>query len=231
MKKENNRYFIIAEYIIVLFVYSIIVFWIFDKRTSNFWVAYLFAVLTFAIQVIGLLIFPNEETTSRIAFMGISIKVYSSVYLLIQMVISIIFMKLAMISVNTVIIIETIILAVYAAIIIACFAGMNHAGTLLEEVTRKKGYINELQNILLDAADSTKDKNLKKELKKLAEDVKYSDPISHETLELLECSLKELALDIRDNVGNMENQIITGKAEQFKNLLKERNRECMRLKQ
>lgn len=77
-----------------------------------------------------------------------------------------------------------------------------------------------------NVVDSAKDSAIKKELEKLAEKFRYSDPISSTATKPLERDISEKIIELRQTVQNADNEQVTEKINEIRNLLNDRNRIC-----
>lgn len=224
MNKNATRGIII--FAILLVVFSAIAFVIPFPKNGVFWIAYLCGVFAILFQIyIFKSSFGKEDARSR--FYGFPIARLGIYYLVIQMIASIAEIALSRIIPAWVAIIVNLLILAFA--LIGCIT----TETMRDEIARqdeklKKDVTNmrELQSISAALADQGGDDALKKELKKLAEEFRYSDPISSE-------KTRELEADLRSRIGDLQQAIADGDMEgaralcgKLSNCLRERNRIC-----
>jgi hypothetical protein len=118
----------------------------------------------------------------------------------------------------------SIILAISALCAIAGQAGANEINRVEEKIKVKRAFIQFLQVDIEMLAESETDAETKAELKKLAEKVRFSDPMSHEMLGELESRISVKVEEIK--TATDKKAII----KEIDVLLIERNKKCKILK-
>ena len=225
MTKNGLRGYITLA--ILFAVFSVIAFVAPFSMPASFWIAYIFGVIAIALQIYVFKIsFANGES-AKSKFYGFPIARIGITYLVVQLVVSIVEMALASLLPLWVAIIINVLLL--AAAVIGCIA----ADVMRDEVVRQDSQIKKdvtnmrsLQSLAASLAGQCPDESLKSDLQKLADEFKYSDPVSSDATKALETELdaqmKELqkALNERDIEGAKAycNKLLSG--------LSERNRLC-----
>lgn len=225
MTKNGLRGYITLA--IVLIVYSSIAFVAPFRKTASFWIAYLFGVIAIAYQIyIFQISFSNGEDVKS-KFYGFPIAKIGVVYLLIQLVLSFVEMCLAAFIPTWIVIIINIIPIAVAAV------GCIVADAMRDEIVRqdvqlKKDVSNmrTLQSMSAALVGQCLNNSLKGELQKLADEFKYSDPVSSD-------ATKELENELGVQMEELQKTLIDGNFEDAKALcgklvsaLSERNRIC-----
>lgn len=225
MTKNRLRGYIILA--VVLVVYSLITFVAPFKMTASFWVAYIFGIIAIIYQIYVFKISFSKGENVKSKFYGFPIVKIGVVYLLIQLVISLVEMCLAaFIPTWIVIIINMIPIAVAA---IGCIV----ADAMRDEIVRQDVQLKKevsnmraLQSMSTALVGQCPDNSLKGELRRLADEFKYSDPVSSEATKEIE---NELSIQMKE----LQKSLIDGDFEGTKafcskliNALSERNRIC-----
>lgn len=91
-----------------------------------------------------------------------------------------------------------------------------------EHIAQKVFFIKNMQNVVSQI--KTPDDELAKELKKLQEDIRFSDPMSHSMLEELEKQIEAKAVMLKSEIGDKDKA--REAIECISDLLKERNQKC-----
>ena len=94
------------------------------------------------------------------------------------------------------IVLESVITVIYAIIIMYFVYGTEYVARSLKLNKEKVLFINLLIADLSDCLAKAKSESVKVELEKFIEDVRYSDPMSHQSLGGIEQQLSTTALDI-----------------------------------
>ncbi len=224
MSKNTTRG--IFTLVILLAVFSVIAFVIPFPKNTVFWIAYgcgVFAIL-FQLYLFGSS-FGKADARSR--FYGFPIARLGICYLIVQLAVSVAEIALSkFLPVLAVIVVNVLILA---AALIGCIT----TETMRDEIVRqdeklKKSVSNmrELQSLAASLTSQSRDEDLKKALAKLADEFRYSDPLTSE-------KTSELEADMRSRIGDLQQALADNDTEGAKALcarlldcLRERNRIC-----
>lgn len=185
MKRSKNTILIGIIYAIIIGVVNTLIFFIFKKHTSVFWISYCFMMMAFIVQIVS--IFLSFRTTKiEAVFFGIPLASFSIYYICVALFVGLIFMIFQGASVTLTLIIQLIILAVY--LIIAIISLMTR--DVVEDVNAEiKGKITRWKTISNDTEiiyTTCDNSELKERLGKLSETIKYSDPMSNASVNNVE---------------------------------------------
>ena len=222
MKKNNVISYLALGIVFALF--NVIAFVIPTEKTATFWTAYVFTVVAFALQLLVWKIAFGKKETLKSKFLGIPIIHVGIVYLIIQLLAFAVFMFLPTLPAWIAVIVCTIILALSALCAIAGQAGANEISRVEEKIKVKRAFVQFLQVDIEMLAESETDTETKAALKKLAERVRFSDPMSHEMLGELE---SRISAKVEEMKLATEKQALIGEVDI---LLTERNKKCKILK-
>lgn len=219
--KKRSGYLILA---IVLIVFTVIAFAAPFEKTPVFWVSFVFGLLAICFQIpLWNKALGGETLKSK--FLGFPILYIGMAYLIIQLIASIIMMAVPGMPLWIVIIIDVIILAI--ACVLATSGGV--ARTAIEEteekIQAKTSFIKGLKadvDILLSKETDTE---VKEALKKLSDELRYSDPMSDSALESIEAEISDKLISV-SSAGKNKKNVIT----EIGGLIKQRNIKCKALK-
>ena len=211
--------------LVILFaVFSVIAFVIPYPKNTVFWIAYACGVFAILFQ---LYIFRSSfgKADARSRFYGFPIARLGIYYLVAQLAVSIIEIALSkFLPTWVVIIINVLILAVALTGCITTETMRDEIAAQDTKLKRSVSNMRELQSISATLADQTTDVDLKATLTKLADEFKFSDPVSSE-------KTMELESDLRRRIDDLQQAITESDANAAKVLcgklsmcLKERNR-------
>ena len=230
MKKDRIRGMVIL--CVLMAVFSLIAFLVPFNRTPVFWIAYgcgVFAVL-FQIYIFKTSFGGKDGAKSK--FYGFPIARLGVYYLIAQLVLS--FIEMAVSG----------LIPVWAAVIVNALAlsfaliGCVTAETMRDEIARQDAQLKqnvsrmrELQSRAATMVSYCTDDTLKMTVRKIADELKFSDPISSD-------DTAELEEDMRKQISDIQQALIDGDTEGAKALceklmenLNERNRVCLVSKQ
>lgn len=222
MKKNNLMSYLALGIVFALF--NVIAFVIPTDKTATFWTAYVFSVVAFAVQIPLWKIALGKKDTLKSKFLGIPVIHVGITYLIIQLIAFAVFMIFPTLPVWLAVVVCTIILAILALCAIAGQAGANEINRVEEKIKVKRAFIQFLQTDIEMLAEAETDAETKAALKKLAEKVRFSDPMSHEMLGELETRITAKVEELK-TVADKKALI-----DEIEIILIERNKKCKILK-
>ncbi len=225
MRNRNRAYICL---LILLLVFSLIAFAVPLAKTGTFWTAYLFALVASALQIYIFHTAFAGDDSAKSRFYGFPIAKIGIVYLLVQLVSSMIEMAAsAVMPVWVAIVINVLLLAVT---LIGCIT----SSTVKEEIVRQDMKLKEnvsnmraLQSLSSALVGQCNDKEMKETLRRMAERFKFSDPISSKETEELEEDMQKQMDEIQRAVIDGDNEAVKDLCDRILSLLKERNRICV----
>lgn len=222
MKKNSIKGYLILGILFALV--SIIAFAIPTVKTTTFWIAYVFTVVAFAAQIAIWKIALGRKDTLKSKFLGFPVVHVGIVYLIVQIIAFAVFMFAPTLPTWAAIVVCSCIVGISAVCMITADTGRNKIERIEAKVQQKVFYIKSLQVDVEMLADVESDNDTKTALKKLAEKIRFSDPMSNVGLSSLEreISTKVESLKTTTNKTELISEINT--------LLTERNRKCKILK-
>lgn len=223
MSKEGLRGYIV---LVVLFVaFSVISIAPPFAKTGVFWIAYLFGVIAIAFQIYVFKISFTEEGDAKSQFYGFPIARVGIIYLVAQLVISLVEMLVAAFVPTWIALIINIIPVSFA--VIGCIA----AEAVRDEIVRQDEQIKvdvenmrRLQSISATLVGQCKDDEVRKIVQNVADEFKYSDPVTSEQTESLEMELQKQIEEIQMAVIEGDNESVKTLCSKIMLSLAERNR-------
>ena len=228
MKLSKNAVRFLIFIGLALLVFNVIAFVVPFAKTGTFWIGYLFGTISILGQIAVMKLAFNGTTTVRSKFYGFPVARIGIIYAVVQVLLSIFVMALAAYIPAWIPVVIFIILFAIAA------AGLVASDTVREEVVHQDAKIVEdvkamrnLQskmNMLVSQSDCNEE--VKSALSSLAEEIKYSDPVSGKATKELE---QELLFDIEELqkvVVDGDNESALKICKKAMGILAERNRLC-----
>lgn len=225
MKKDRIRWGIGLGVLLVLYI--LVAFLIPFVHTAVFWVSFVFTL--FAFGVVGasfyIAFIINPDAKSR--FYGFPIAKIGAIYGLVQLIAGLVFMALAVYAP------VWLAVLVYAIALGAAVIGLISAEAVAEEIHNQDAKLKKdvtlmrsLQSKLNQMAAQCDNPDAAAEVKRFAEEMRYSDPVSSE-------ALAEIEADLSAAVDELQAAIVEGESNAAKQLcrkasavLAERNRLC-----
>ena len=227
MNKKNKS--IIAVYGILAFIYLIAFVIIPFPKNAASWISFVFTLISFVLSLgVSLYVFgKDDEMTSK--FYGFPIFKIAYMYPLVQFAVGVIICLIAAfvaVPYWVALILSLIILGVSAIGVIAT----DNARDIVEEneaeierVTKATKLFNLNVSSVLDLCTEP---SVKKELEKLAESFRFSDPVSSDATEDIESTIMEKLENLKISISSSDSDENIAKITELKNLLAERNRIC-----
>ena len=222
MKKNNLMSYLALGIVFVLF--NVIAFVIPTDKTATFWTVYAFSVVAVTVQIPLWKVALGKKDTLNSKFLGIPVIYVGITYLIIQLIAFAIFMIFSTLPVWLAVVVCAIILAISALCAIAGQAGANEINRVEEKIKVKRAFIQFLQTDIEMLVERETDAKAKEALQKLAEKVRFSDPMSHEMLGELESRISAKVEEMKTAADKK------ALIEEITTLLTERNKKCKILK-
>lgn len=223
--RNRIRWFVVLG--VVTVVYNVIAFALPFPKTAVFFISYLFTMIALAAQVyvIHTAFFKGEGIKSK--FYGFPIAKLGAMYLVVQLVLGFLFMGL-----GTVLPVW-IPLILYVALLGAALIGLVAAEGVREEVERQDirlkknvGRMRQFQSHTKMLASENQIPEAAEALNKLAEEFRFSDPVSSGATEELEERLAEDLDHLQDAVALLKKEDTLALCRKTSADLLERNHVC-----
>ena len=200
------------------------------EHYAAFWISYVFMLIAFlALGGVGALL-GKRGLVLRDWLFGYPIVKHSALYLVAEFVLAVIFMAKDSEEWKLAFVLQFLVLVVYLVFAISCFLAKETITEVEKRVAVKTQTIRLMYADMQYAAQGCADAELKPTLEKLAEELRYNDPMSNEALAALENRLANV-------IGEVKALVYAGQFEAAKqncvtvaNLINERNLKCKVLK-
>ena len=221
MKKKGLAY---AVLVIAFALFNVIAFFIPTEKTATFWIAYAFSAIAFLLQiVIWKLAFKGTDTIKS-KFLGIPLLSVGFRYLVIQVIAFAVFMIFPTLPTWIPVVVCSVILGGSAICLIGTETGREEIIRVEEKVKSKVFYIKSLQVDVEMLAETESDTTTKAELTKLAEKIRFSDPMSSDALAEIETEIADKIKEIKTSNDRLALIAVTSA------LVEERNKKAKILK-
>ena len=227
MKTKGQLSYLAVE-LILLFVFNVIAFMIPFNRTSAFWTAYVFTmgaiVISFAFS------FYAFSGNKKSRFYGFSLIIISWTYLLIQAILGLLFMSLSMVPYEVPFIACVILLAAYLIGMIAADTSKDYVQDVDKKIKESTFFLKSLQIDMQEIITSVNDPELSDALVDLADEIKYSDPVSLGQLANIETRIENNVIELKSLVDSGNYKDAIRKAKNTRQLVVQRNEKMKLLK-
>ncbi len=222
MKENKGMAYAVLAIAFVLF--NVIAFAVPTAKTATFWVAYVFTAVAFISQIIIWKFAFKGTDTLKSKFLGIPLISVGITYLFVQIIAFAVFMALPLMASWIAIVVCALILGISAICLIGTETGREEINRVEEKVEKKVFYIKSLQVDVEMLASAETDADTKAALTKLAEKIRFSDPMSDEVLADIEAVITAKVKELKTSENKAE--IITV----LDSLITERNKKAKLLK-
>lgn len=221
MKLSKGQGISLFAAIILFAIFNIVVFVAPLVHTIAFWLGYFFAL--FALITIALtLTLYFGKTVKEEKFLGLPAVKTAWTYFVLQTALSVWEMTVFPLSYLPALVINLVLGAVFVVVILALYAAADKIDKAEQFTAEKVVFIKQLK-MELDSIE-TDDAVLAKKVKELAENVRFSDPMSHSKLVEIETALSESVNELTNSIGDTEKALTL--CDQVAKLLKKRNEQC-----
>lgn len=229
MKRNNNTKRGAVALVIILVVFCVMAFVIPFPKNGVFWVGFIFGLMAILAQApIWMIAFRGAES-ARSKFYGMPIARIGIIYLVVQLIFSLIAFCLSWLPVIPVWPFVIVFILLLAAVALGTIA----ADVTREEIVRQDAQIKrdvskmrELQSLGRSLASRCEEPKAKSELQKLSDALRFSDPVSSDATAETEAELKSLMDELQNALLDGDTSGISGLCRQAQNVLDERNRIC-----
>lgn len=215
----------LAVLALLLAVFSVIAFAAPFARTAVFWIGYGFGIFAVLFQIYVFKVSLGGDAKSK--FYGFPIARVGVCYLIAQLIISLIEMALARVMPAWAALIVNVLLAAAAII------GIIAVETARDEIVRQEGTTGKnvgnmraLRSMSATLVGQCEDGETREVLRKLAEALRFSDPVSSEDTLEMEAEMKARMDEIKICVANGDQAAAIKHCRDMMRCLDERNRVC-----
>ena len=225
---SKNKIRVITFAAIALVVFNVIAFVIPIPKSAVFWVAYIFGMLAIAAQLLFMNVAFSGKEDIRSRFYGFPIARIGVIYGACQLLLSFAAMALGAFI--------PVWIPIVVFIFIAAAAGVGLISTdivreeiekqdekLVKDVSRMRSLQSKM-NVLISQSDVSGE--LKTALDKLADEIKYSDPVSSSATEQIEDELNFNIEELQKAIVDGDNVSALTICKKTSGILAERNRLC-----
>lgn len=225
---------IISMFAIVFVAYNVVLFVLcgFSGHGAAFWISYVFMVIAFADVAAIEYLLKGRSVLPKDWLLGYPILRHAAIYIIFEFILSATFIVGDYYKWKGTIAfaIQMISLAVHLVFVISCFLAKEMIEDVQEKVNISTTDMRLLQSEVEMIAEKTADTDVKNTFRNLAEQIRYSDPVSNEYLSALE---REILTHVTNASVCVETNDREGALEGCKKaslLLIERNKKCKALK-
>lgn len=190
MNKKKSIGMSLAIWAIVFVVYNLLIFLFLKPQTAVFWLSYGFMVLAFGLQILGMYL-SFKDFSVQAVFFGIPLAQFTLFYFCAEFFMSLVFMIFQFITWKIPVFLQILLLAVYAVVAIVSVATRDAAVAAKDKVQKSAAVMRNNTVDIEMLQDEAKDPELKNQLRRLAEAVRYSDPMTNDIVADVDARIRQ----------------------------------------
>lgn len=232
---KKRAYVLLGATALAFVLYNVIFFLLGAgiKHGAGYWVSYAFVIASFVIIALASVLAFGKNAEAKENYLRFPIYRHSIAYLMVELLVSTAFMVADGYGFDMWVIpavVQFVILGLHILALIGTFSAKNTVKEISDRVEDKTNYIRLLKVDVQAVADNATEQSVKKAFIELAEKVRFSDPMSHESLFELEKQILEQVNNAKECVDGGDNEGAIACCEAATRLLNERNMKTKVLK-
>lgn len=228
----NNKTLAAITFGSLFVVFSFVVFVIQIPLTPTFWISYVFTSISFFLMILISYKVLSSPKPLMSKFLNLSLIQIAYSYFVTQLVVGVVLLTLTGLRYDQQIILVPIIGFVFSVALLGFTVsklsftklGINEVERVESKVKEKVNFIKEKQLIIDQLVSEVDNKELKKTLSSLSETIRFSDPMSNESVTGLENDISERINNLSLNVKKFTSVVITEECKTIKLLFDQRNK-------
>lgn len=226
--KKNFKYYIIT-WLISVAVFNIISFIAPIIRVGLFWVGYAMITVMFIIQLACSLMFFKQNNKEKI-FLNIPIITISYAALIVSVIVGLVFMAITGVSFWLAIIIASLVTGFYLIAIISVKTATDSIENTNEKVNLQTLFVKSLNVEVQTLAQKAYNDDIRLITDRVCEAVRYSDPVSNESLADCESKITLKFKEFEKSVVEHNTELAEKISNELISLINERNQKCKLMK-
>ena len=227
----NNKTLTAITFGALLIVFNLIVFLMPIPQTTTFWIAYIFTSVSFLLLIVISYKVLSSPVPLKSKFLNLSLIQITYSYFVAQLALGIILIVLTALSYDS----QSILVPIGGCLLSVALLGftisrlsftklgVNEIERVQEVVDKKIGFIKEKQSILNKLVTETNDNDLRKSLTMLSEVIRFSDPMSNESVTAIETNITNKINNLRLNINKFSKETVMKECREIEALLNQRN--------
>lgn len=205
-------------------VVSAVAFCVPTEKAESFWVSYLFTLAAFALQVLfWKAAFSGKNAPAR-NFLGIPLAYLGTAYLVVQIAVFALFVFLPAAPLWSALLVNVLVCGVFALCLIGAHVGRGVIQQTEDDVRGRVSLMRSLEVEVESCLGQAGTPEERKALQRLAEKLRFSDPMGNDRLAELEETISQKVAALKTTGDKIP------AVEDIETLLEERNRKCKAFK-
>ncbi len=198
--------------------------------TRAFAVELIFTILAFLSVLIVLNVkIPKLRRNEEYVLTGPQI-VLSFLFLIAQITFALLVIYKGIVSWSMALLISAILLALYFILLLMAGTGRRHAVAVTQNTAVRTSFMDDLKLSVVNLEDGIQDRDLKKQVTRVLEEIRFSDPTSNDASGSIEQELKAAVGELKSAITSGKTDMIRKSCETTMQLILRRNEICKRNK-
>lgn len=198
--------------------------------TLMFAIEFAFTVAAFVIAFVVINVIMGRMKDNKEMLLTGPQYVLTYLFVLLQTVFGILCIYKNIVSAYIALAVSAVLVILYLLYMFGAKVGRTHAVEVQEKRNEATAVMKNLKVTYAHMGDDIEDVEVKKCVDRLVEELKYSDPMSHEKLEEIERNLKKKLEELKEIISNASKEEVKAKCIEIQKILKMRNELCKSLK-
>ena len=182
---------------IVFLIYNLFVWILLKPQTTAFWISYAFILIAFAALILSMYLAAKTLDVETV-FFGIPLMQFALFYFIAELFASVVFMLFQNhLGYKIPLLVQVVLLAIFAIFAILSVASRDATKAVKEDYKQKTTDIKSLGVDVEMLANEAADPNLKRSLKRLAENIRFSDPMTNDAVADVEMRFYQMVNELR----------------------------------
>lgn len=226
MGKKKTIGMSMAIWAIFFVVYNLLIFLFLKPQTSVFWISYGFMVLSFILQIVGMYL-SFKEFSVQAVFFGIPLAQFTIFYFVAEFFMSFVFMLFQNIMWQIPLFLQVLLLAIYVVVAIVSVMTRD-ASVAAKDKVQQSAAVMRVNTIDVEMLrDEAKDPELKNQLRRLAEAVRYSDPMTNDMIADVDARIRQETMALQTYCEDGDVDSAKASCAKLQRLYVERNKKLM----
>ena len=195
--------------------------------STVFMIELIFTVLAVVIAlIIANVLLPRYQKNNEEYHLTGNQMVAIMLYVVLQTAFGLITTYLVKVSPTVAMVTSLIILAVFIAIVLMAGKGREHVQTVDAKIGERTSRMKAIKNTAKNMASEVKNPELRKMVQRLEDEIRYSDSVTREELDIMESKIEEAVFNIKKAIAENDEEKIRNLTESTMKCVKERNVMC-----
>lgn len=227
MKRTTAKAFFVVTGVLLAGIVNLVVFMLPFARTGSFWAGYGFSMAALAVFILaGMLEFMQKGRKSK--FYGLPAYAVVILYALLQLALGVFEMVFPFFPLPFSLTLNLVLLLLMLLGLVAAGAPMAVAAQIDAKAGEKREFLRSLDQALSALADKARDPETQKALRGLAEDIRFSDPMSGPQLQDIQREMLETVAALQ--AGDLGSPGAKAVMDDLRRLIGERNQKVKAMK-